>query len=210
MAKPIFIGIGGGTASGKTSVATQLSKISWNVVVISLDHFYLECPEGTGESHNWDAPSSFDWDLFLKCMKEWKQGANVWIPKHDFANYKRIDNAKSIPAARIMMFEGIHIFHHEAVSKLFDLKVFVDCDSDEALCRRVLRDMSERGYTIETILNRYQTHVKPAYDRWILPTKNSADIVLVNNRDKKLTDHRGIDILITYIKSKLDDHDIVA
>jgi len=199
---PIFIGVGGGTASGKTSVATLLANVSQGVPVISLDHFYLEC-KGDGESHNWDDPDSFDWILLIECMNKWKSGQSAWIPRHDFSEYRRVNDAALIEVSPVMIFEGIHMFHDARVNHLLDLKVFIDCDPDEALCRRIKRDMEERHYNLDVILTRYRKHVKPAYDRWILPTRNIVDVVIVNGIDKDLTSHKGLNILFSYIKTKL-------
>lgn len=203
MNTPFFIGVAGGTAAGKTAVSKMISaRCGPDVPVVSLDDFYKEVPEGAGETHDWDNPNSFDWACLHACMLKWKRGQSAQVPFHDFTNYRRIDLHTTIEASPVMIFEGIHMLHDEVINELLDLKIYVDCDSDVALARRILRDTSERKYSLTLVLERYMKYVKPAYDLWIYPSRRNADIIIPNTETKSLRDHKGIDLLVLYVLSK--------
>lgn len=197
---PIFIGIAGGSASGKTSIAKRISdNMNRKVPIISMDWFYRPLKDKSqGPTHNWDDPNSFNVELIVSTIQGWKDGAGQWTPRHDYANYEQIDNVEFIEPTPVMIFEGLYAFHHPKLSELMDFKVFVDCDVDSALGRRLRRDVVERGYSVEEILDRYLQQVKPAFDQWILPLRKKADVIIYNG-EKALGNLKVLDMLVVYI-----------
>lgn len=204
--KVLFIGIAGASASGKTSIAKTLAeRFGGSVPIISQDWYYRALDDKSlGPTHNWDIPSSFNRELILESIKSWKSGKPVWTPRHDYAAYEQIDNVELVRPSPVMIFEGILAFEDPEIAKLLDLKIYVDCDPDVALGRRVLRDTNERGYKLELVLERYRTHVKPAFETYILPMKKLADVIIPNNGSDGVYNMNSIDIIESYIQNKLN------
>jgi len=180
-----IIVIGGGSASGKTTIATKLAKslVSRNVSVecISMDNFYRSLDETeSGDTFDWDDISALDIELLLKCINKWKNGRGCWIPHHDFATYKSVHESRYVHPAEVMIIEGIHALSSKLVF-VSDLKIYVHCDHDEALARRITRDIRERQYSLELVLQRYFKYVKPALKNVIEPSQKNADFIIVNN-----------------------------
>jgi uridine kinase len=201
----LFIGITGQSGAGKTTVAKLISStVGTDIVVISLDSFYKKLPFGVnGDDHDWDSPDAYDWKRLMACMDGWRAGAFQYIPEHVFASYGTIDNHEKIEPARTMIFEGIHILANPEIVSRLDLQIYVDCDPDEALARRITRDIKERGYALDLVLMRYFKFVKPAYKRWIKPTKKQVDFIIPNCNDLNLAEHSGIQLIIDYTKRRL-------
>jgi uridine kinase len=177
--------IGGGSASGKTTIARALCDLvrSDNTTArcISMDNFYRSLgPDECGDSYNWDAASAYDVDALISCLISWTNGRPCWIPRHDFAEYKSVPRSEFIVPSHIIIIEGIHALSIESIARYANLRLFVTCDSDEALARRITRDINERGYEIGTILSRYFTYVKPALISTIAPSQKSADYIITN------------------------------
>lgn len=184
----IFIGVAGGSASGKTAIARALSdKFAVNSVpVISMDWYYKALSDPSlGPTHDWDSPDAFDIPAIISAIIGWKSGEPQWTPRHDYASYTRREKVQRIESAPVMILEGILTFHDKALSELLDHKIFIECDSDIAILRRVNRDMAERGYTHSEITERYITCVKPAFDKWIVPQKKSATMIIDNSDNSR-------------------------
>lgn len=183
---PKIIGIAGGSASGKSSLARALSnKFKFRVPVISQDWYYCELAnKSLGPTHNWDEPSSFDMTAIASALRLWKAGLGVSTPRHNYNDYSRTHNVEWIDSAPVMIFEGILAFQDPEIASLLDYKVYIDCDVDIALGRRIKRDQIERGYTYDDIMTRYESHVKPAFDSHIAPLRKIADIV-INNTERR-------------------------
>jgi len=120
-------------------------------------------------------------------------------PTYSFVEHNRLPTTIPIMPSKVLIVEGILIFSHPDVRDLFDIKIFVHADSDERLIRRIKRDISERGRTIEEVLNRYQTTLKPMHQEFIEPTKEYADIIIPNNRHNKV----AIDIVKTIVHNRI-------
>lgn len=201
--KPYFIGITGGSASGKTTIAKAISaQVGFAVPIISQDWYYRQLPDpAAGPTHNWDDPDAFDREALAAALDVWRSGGGVWTPRHDYSTYTRMDNAEYVEPARVMILEGIFAFDH---ADALDLCIFVECDPDIALARRIRRDVKTRGYDIDLVLDRYNTYVKPAFERWIEPAKKRADIILFNSGAVGVETHRGVDLIATFVMSKMD------
>ncbi|PZT55527.1 uridine kinase [Paenibacillus silvae] len=180
----LIIGIAGGTGSGKTTVARSVIERlgSGKVTFISQDNYYKDQSELTPEQRrltNYDHPFAFDNDLLIEHLTLLKKGQAAYAPVYDFT----IDNraaGETIELApnHIVIVEGLHVLIDEHLRTLLDIKVFVDTDSDVRILRRVLRDMEERGRTIQSVYKQYLETVKPMHDAFIEPSKKYADIII--------------------------------
>jgi len=194
----LLIGITGGTGCGKTTVVNQIIEElpSGQVSVISQDSYYKDLSHLSYEERtkvNFDHPKSLDFDLLKDHLSQLKEGKTIMQPTYSFVEHNRLPTTIPIMPSKVLIVEGILIFSHPDVRDLFDIKIFVHADSDERLIRRIKRDISERGRTIEEVLNRYQTTLKPMHQEFIEPTKEYADIIIPNNRHNKV----AIDIVKT-------------
>ncbi|XP_067826021.1 uridine-cytidine kinase 1-A-like isoform X2 [Heptranchias perlo] len=157
------------------------------VVILSQDRFYkiltpdqqVKALEGL---YNFDHPDAFDNELALKTLKDILDGKIVEVPNYDFITNSRLPEAMTVYPADVVLFEGILVFYNQAIRDLFQLKLFVDTDSDVRLSHRVLRD-TKRGRDLEQILAQYTTFVKPAFDQFSLPTKKYADVIVPRGVD---------------------------
>jgi len=206
--KPFIIGVSGGTASGKTSVCSNIIKNlgidNKKVVIISQDSFYKSLTEKDHTNiheYNFDHPHSFDWELIEKTLRDLSEGKSVKIPFYDFVTHSRLDDSHStiISEIEVVLFEGILAFYQSNVRDHMKMKIFVDTDPDTRLSRRILRDISERGRDLEGVLHQYEKFVKPSFDEWILPTKKFADVIIPRGADNLV----AIDLIVEHIKSKL-------
>lgn len=203
-----MIGLGGGSASGKTTVARMIIEaldVPW-VVLLSMDSFYkvlTEDQQGQAacNEYNFDHPDSFDFELMISTLKKLKQGKSVKIPTYDFTTHSRTKDWKTLYGANVVIFEGIMAFAHADLLKLLDMKIFVDTDSDIRLVRRLRRDISERGRDIEGVLKQYHTFVKPAFDQYIQPTMRLADIVVPRGSGNTV----AIDLIVQHVHSQLEE-----
>ena len=183
----LIIGIAGGTGSGKTTVVSQIIEElpKDEVCVISQDSYYKDTSHLSYDERikiNFDHPSSIDFDLLVRHLKELKQGNSIEQPIYSFVEHNRTGETITTHPRKVIIVEGILILTNPEIRKLFDIKIFVHADSDERLIRRLKRDMAERGRDLEEVLNRYQTTLKPMHLQFIEPTKEYADIIIPNNR----------------------------
>ncbi|VDI06363.1 uridine-cytidine kinase-like 1 isoform X2 [Mytilus galloprovincialis] len=183
--EPFVIGVCGGSASGKTTVARKIIEaldVPW-VSLLSLDSFYKVLNEEMHETanrneYNFDHPDAFDFDLLIATLRRLKEGKSVEVPIYNFITHSRDQSTRTIYGANVVIFEGIMSFVNKELLDLMDMKIFVDTDSDVRLARRLKRDIAERGRELEGVLKQYNTFVKPAFDHWISPTMSSADIIV--------------------------------
>lgn len=206
---PFLIGIAGGTASGKTSIAKiikeSLEKDGISCEIVSQDNFYKklsgkELELAFQNEYNFDHPDSQDFEMCLKVLRNVKSETvtEVTIPIYDHSLHQRT-GTKTIPKSKVCIFEGIMLFAEEQVRDSFDQKIFVDVDADTRLARRILRDMEERGRSIGDILEQYQKFVKPSFDDLIYPTKRYADVIIPRGKENTT----AIEIMLHNIKNKM-------
>ncbi|KAK7316150.1 hypothetical protein VNO77_34923 [Canavalia gladiata] len=207
--QPFFIGVAGGTASGKTNVChmitTQLH--DRRVVLINQDSFYYSLSDKILQKvndYNFDHPDAFDTKLMLSCLEKLKCGQPVTIPNYDMNCHKRIEPERQVQPADIIILEGILILHDSRVRDLLNMKIFVDEDSDVRLTRRVQRLAIERGRNIENVLDQYSRFVKPSFEDFVLPTKKHADIIIPHAGENDV----AIDLIVQNIRTKLGQHDM--
>nr|XP_048297365.1 uridine-cytidine kinase-like 1 isoform X4 [Myodes glareolus] len=202
------IGLGGGSASGKTTVARMIIEaldVPW-VVLLSMDSFYKVLTQQQQEqaacnNFNFDHPDAFDFDLIISTLKKLKQGRSVQIPIYDFTTHSRKKDWKTLYGANVIIFEGIMAFADKTLLELLDMKIFVDTDSDIRLVRRLRRDISERGRDIEGVIKQYNKFVKPAFDQYIQPTMRLADIVVPRGSGNTV----AIDLIVQHVHSQLEE-----
>ncbi len=182
MSDCIIIGIAGGTASGKTTVAQKIKEeFGDNVELLSHDFYYLPHNDMTYEERtkiNYDHPNAFETDRLIRDVRDLKAGKAVDAPVYDFTIHNRVDETIHVEPKRVIIVEGILVFENEELRRLMDIKIFVDTDSDERLARRILRDVKERGRSLDSVLTQYTTTVKPMHDQFVEPSKRYADVII--------------------------------
>ena len=178
----LVIGIAGGTGSGKTTLMKNIiNRFSGMVTVLSHDNYYKRRDELTYEQRcliNYDEPDALETDLMARHLDELRHGRAIDCPVYDFTQHNRSDKTVQIIPRNVIIVDGILIFENKELRDLMDIKIFVDTDADVRLCRRILRDVKERGRTLESVLNQYQNTVKPMHEKYVEPSKRFADIVV--------------------------------
>jgi uridine kinase len=180
--KPFVIGIAGGSASGKTTLAQALARgLGERVALLPMDHYYkdqthLPFPERL--KVNYDNPKALDLELYLEHARALLAGRPVEMPLYDFKVYTRSPETRRLEPAPVVILEGILVLFPEELRALMDLKVFVDADADERFIRRLKRDVLERGRSLEGVVAQYLEQVKPMHLSFVEPTKRHADLIL--------------------------------
>ena len=178
----LVIGIAGGTGSGKSTLMDNLvERFAGHVTVLSHDNYYRRRDELTYEQRthiNYDEPAALETDLMARHLNLLRQGIAIDCPVYDFTQHNRSDKTVRIVPKSVIIVEGILIFENQPLRDLMDIRIFVDTDADVRLCRRILRDVQERGRTLESVLDQYQTTVKPMHEKYVEPSKRFAHIVV--------------------------------
>ncbi|XP_071323493.1 uridine-cytidine kinase-like 1 isoform X1 [Trachinotus anak] len=201
------IGLCGGSASGKTTVANKIIEaldVPW-VVLLSMDSFYKVLNKEEQElaaknEYNFDHPDAFDFELLITVLRKLKKGKSIKVPVYDFTSHCRRKEWKTVYGANVVIFEGILAFANKELLKLLDMKVFVDTDSDIRLIRRLKRDISQRGRDISGIIKQYNKFVKPAFEQYIEPTVQVADIVVPRGGENFV----ALDLIVHHVHSQLE------
>jgi uridine kinase len=181
--KPLIIGIAGGTGSGKSTVARKVAAAldASSVAFIDMDAYYnnyAHLPMAERRRINWDHPNSFDWDLLLSHLRDLAAGESIEKPEYDFVSHVRRPERVHVPAADVVVVDGILLLADPRIRDLFDVKVFVDTDADIRLIRRLRRDLVERDRPLEEILDQYLTTVQPMHLEFVEPSKRYADVIV--------------------------------
>lgn len=178
----LVIGIAGGTGSGKTTLMDNLVKrFGDDVTVLSHDNYYRRRDDMTLEERskvNYDEPAALETDLMVRHLDLLRQGQAIECPVYDFSQHNRSNKTTTIEPKRVIIVEGILIFEDDALRDLMDIRIFVDTDADVRLGRRILRDVEERGRTLQSVLDQYQTTVKPMHEMYVEPSKKYAHLVV--------------------------------
>ena len=182
MDKILVIGIAGGTGSGKTTLMDNLiAKFKDDVTILSHDNYYKRHDELTYEQRcllNYDEPAALETDLMARHLELLRQGQTIDCPVYDFTVHNRSDKTIPIVPKKVIIVEGILIFENAALRNLMDIRIFVDTDADVRLCRRIKRDVQQRGRTLESVLTQYQDTVKPMHEMYVEPSKKYANIIV--------------------------------
>ena len=178
----MVVGIAGGTGSGKTTITRKLVRqLGPDVSVISYDNYYKAHHDMPFEDRcrlNYDHPDSFDTELFLRDIRALKVGKTVQCPVYDYTIHDRSDDTIPIKPARVIIAEGILIFASPEICNEMDIKIFVDTDADVRIIRRIMRDVRDRGRSLDSVVNQYLTTVKPMHEQFVEPSKRRADIII--------------------------------
>ncbi|XP_039202054.1 uridine-cytidine kinase-like 1 isoform X1 [Crotalus tigris] len=201
------IGLCGGSASGKTTVANKIIEaldVPW-VVLLSMDSFYKvlnkeQQEQAARNEYNFDHPDAFDFDLLISVLRKLKEGKSVKVPVYDFTTHSRRKEWKTIYGANVIIFEGILSFANKELLQLLDMKVFVDTDSDIRLVRRLKRDIMERGRDVAGVIKQYSKFVKPSFEQYIEPTMQAADIVVPRGGENFV----ALDLIVQHVHSQLE------
>lgn len=195
-----IIGIAGGSGSGKSTFSQRLCELFPDkVALVSCDNYYLAHDELTFEERrhlNYDAPEAFEFSLMIEQIKALKSGQAVDCPLYDFTRHTRSGDVTRIEPKPIIIIDGILIFSNPALREIMDMKIYVECDADERILRRVRRDTRERGREIDDIIEQYLATVKPMHNAHVEPTKAYADIIINGGKNS---------VALDVVKSKIEN-----
>lgn len=189
--RPIVIGVAGGTGSGKTTVAHAiLEKVGWNrIAFIQHDSYYYDAanlPLAERARLNFDHPDSLETPLLVEHLQTLRGGRPVTIPVYDFRTFTRTSETRLVQPEPVILVEGILIFAERALRELFDVKIFVDADSDIRFIRRLERDIKDRSRSLESVVEQYLTTVRPMHLEFVEPSKRYADVIIPEGGHNKV------------------------
>ena len=178
-----IIGVAGGTGSGKSTLVKRLQEAfkDDDVATLCHDYYYKAHPELTYDERtklNYDHPAAFDTDMLVEHIRALKSNMPIEHPVYSFVEHNRTDEKVLVKPSRVIIVDGILIFEHKELRELMDIKVFVDTDADIRLARRILRDVCERGRTMQSVIEQYTTTVKPMHEEFVEPSKKYADVII--------------------------------
>jgi len=204
MKKPYIIGITGGSGSGKTTFINHLRETFSNkeICIVSQDDYYRPREEQEVDSKgvaNFDKPYSIDKKAFNGDIAKLAQGEKVEIVEYTFNNDKKTPKKIVLKPAPIIIVEGLFVFHYKKIRKQLDLKVFIHAKENLKVIRRIHRDRVERNYPLDDVLYRYQNHVLPAFEKYIEPYIEQADLVINNN----VSFDNGLQVFKHFLRDKL-------
>lgn len=204
MHKPMLVGLAGGTGSGKTTVAQAIvDTFKDDCALVPQDAYYRDqthLPMNERVKQNYDHPDAFDRERLIHDLEQLRDGQAILRPEYCFVTHTRKPGEVRIDPRRLIIFDGILAFYDPAIRALMDLKIFVDTDPDVRLIRRVLRDIRERGRTLESVFEQYLNTVKPMHEAFVEPTKKYADIILPEGGFNRA----GLEVLISRLRLALD------
>lgn len=182
MENTMIVGIAGGTGSGKTTITKKLmQRFGGDVSVIYHDNYYKAHHNMSYEERaklNYDHPDSFDTDLLIQAVKDLKAGRSVTCPVYDYTIHDRSDQVIVVKPAKVVIVEGILIFQSRELCQQMDIKIYVDTDADVRILRRIVRDVRDRGRSLDSVVNQYLSTVKPMHEQFVEPSKRNADIII--------------------------------
>ena len=203
MKKPIIIGIAGGSASGKTSVARKLVKNfddDKTVAIIRQDDYYRDqshMPFQERLKTNYDHPDAFDNELLIRQIDELASGKSVEKPTYDYVNHTRSTITEIVLPSDVLILEGLFVLEDEEIRKRLDMKIFIDTDADIRFIRRLKRDVRDRGRTIESVCDQYMNTVRVMHEAFVEPSKRKADVIIPEGSHNEV----AMDLLLTKISS---------
>ena len=202
----ILIGIAGGTGSGKTTLTKHLKKrFGDDITVIGHDSYYKRQDRPFEERcrQNYDHPDAFDTDLLVEHLKALKRGETIQCPVYSYVEHNRTDQTVEIKPTKVILVEGILIFASQELRDMLDIKIFVGTDADVRILRRCLRDVEERGRTLESVVTQYLTTVKPMHEQYVEPSRKYADIVVLEGGHNLV----ALDMIVQRIENHIRGND---
>jgi uridine kinase len=202
--KPCVLGVAGGTGSGKTTVARAIldGVGAERIALIEQDSYYRDVDwrsETELLHHNFDHPSALDNELLVSHIAALKAGHPIEVPIYDFVRHRRTARTKRVEPQPVILLEGILIFVEPNLRELLDFKIYVDTDADLRLIRRLGRDMSERGRTVQDVLRQYLESVRPMHLEFVEPSKRWADIIIPEGGENKV----ALEMVIAHVEQLL-------
>ncbi|WP_312614502.1 uridine kinase [Oscillibacter sp.] len=200
----ILIGVAGGTGSGKTTLTRRLKEhFGEDVTVVGHDSYY-KLQEGVSleerTQQNYDHPSAFDTDLLIEHLRALKRGESVACPVYSFTDFNRTDRTVTVFPAKVIIVEGVLIFQNPILRDMFDIKIFVETDADERILRRALRDVEDRGRSLQSVVKQYLTTVKPMHEQYVEPSRKYADIIVLGGGRNLV----ALEMMIQRIQAHID------
>ena len=203
----LVIGIAGGSGSGKTTLMKNLMKrFDNNIAVLSHDNYYRahdELPYEQRSKLNYDHPDAFETEMMIEHLKLLKEGNPIECPVYDYTIHNRGNEVTVVHPQKVIIVEGILIFENKELCDLMDTKIFVDTDADVRLIRRIRRDVTKRGRSLDSVLNQYLDTVKPMHEQFVEPSKKNADLVVLEG-GKNLV---ALDMIMSQIQRHIDQSD---
>ena len=202
----ILIGLAGGTGAGKTLVAQSIAQDLGgdSVLLIEQDSYYKDLqhiPLGERENRNFDHPDAFDRDLLRTQLEALLAGREVDMPSYDMRTHTRVGQPMRVKGRRILILDGLLVLEDPGLRHLMDIKIYVDADPDIRFIRRLKRDLTERGRTLDQVIRQYESTVRPMHLQFVEPSKRYADLVVPEGGYNFV----AIDLLKTKIRSLLAD-----
>lgn len=198
------IGISGGSGSGKTTIVRKISELVGDFVFLPQDNYYKSAEyisNANITAFNFDHPDAFDNELIIKHLSALRRGESIDVPRYDFVHHRRTEETTRIEPRKLVIFEGIMVFTNKAVRDLIDLKIYVDTPDDIRFIRRLIRDIKERGRTLDSVVEQYLDVVRPGHYEFIEPTKVHADIIIPEGG----ANERALSVLAGFINSVLKE-----
>ena len=195
-----IIGISGGSGSGKTTIVRRIAEIVPDFTFLAQDSYYKSAEYVDNQNitaFNFDHPSAFDTDLLVEHLRALKAGKTIRVPVYDFVHHRRSEETMEVVPRSLVIFEGIMIFVDPRVRELLDLKLYVDTPDDIRFIRRLQRDISERGRTVESVIKQYLEVVRPGHLEFIEPTKAYADLIIPESGSSE----KALEVLTAFMQT---------
>lgn len=211
MKTSVVIGIAGGSASGKTSIGKQIRRIidpSASFQILKMDDYYKDQSDMSFQERlevNYDHPFAFDMDLLIKHIQALKNKETIEKPIYDFVEHTRKQDSIMVLPCDVLIIEGLFCLEEKRIRDELDIKIFVDTPADVRFIRRLLRDVNERGRSLESVVNQYMNTVRVMHELFVEPSKRYADVIIPEGGQNKV----AIDLLATKISSILNEKDVV-
>ena len=205
--KVTVIGVAGGTGPGKSTLVKRLQEAfrGDDVVTLCHDYYYKAHPELTYEERtklNYDHPQAFDTQMMVDHIKALKENVPIEHPVYSFVEHNRMPETVSVKPSKVIIVDGILIFENKELRDMMDIKVYVDTDADIRLARRILRDVCDRGRTMQSVISQYTQTVKPMHEEFVEPSKKYADVIIPEGGFNSV----AVEMLIQNIRSLIENN----
>lgn len=202
---PVFVGVAGGTGSGKSTVVSEILRQlhTGDVAVIQHDSYYKDRSHLSRKQRsdvNYDHPEALETSLLVQHLLELRAGRTVCVPCYDFASHTRKLESQPVQPCKVIVVEGILVLAEAALRAAFEIKIFVDTDADIRFIRRMERDIADRGRTRESVVKQYMDSVRPMHLEFVEPSKRYADVIIPDGGFNRV----AVDMLMTKLRSIID------